>query len=755
MAENDYLPIKVIVPKQTDHVRPRAGGSKRKVFGEDIYRARTNLLFRLNHVEEYFIESFQHWANVPGVAVASLKDDAIAKSHRPSALFNNHTCPIIGVRGFGELLISVTPDGIERLKHKIMSDDSHVNIANISTIESIKPFTRNDIISDRNREKIISFISLQHRDLKVKLFNHNNSEKNDLIRENFLQFVSDGLNTFANEHRYSKNLALYRIQSFTEETIAQLTKYIGIQNLNIFPNYDVLRTSSVPLKRLSADSFPPPEADILYPVVGVIDSGTSPENALLEPWISSRENFVPDKMRDHDHGSFVSGLIANAKTLNHEDERFPASQAKIIDVCAVPSSGGISELDLMAILDEVIPKYNDVKIWNLSLGTNEPCQDQRFSDLAIYLDEIQDRYGVTFIISAGNYNKTPLRSWPPQNLGEDDRICPPSDSVRGITVGSTAHTDNANSLVKSEEPSPFSRRGPGPVYIPKPDVSHYGGNCDISGNYAQTGVLSIGSDINLTEKIGTSFSTPLVSALLADLRNSMEDEVSSNLLKALLIHSSFLESGINSGEDLKYRGFGVPGDIDNILNCSPHLATMVFETELVSGLEFGRWPFPLPNCLIDENRFKGEIIMTLVYDPPLETSFGAEYCCANVEISLGTYDLDSNGKRIHKKEIPLEPSDKSSMFEKELLEYGFKWSPVKVYRRTIPRGITAEDWRLVIKVSYRGGYTPYQKQKFALLITIKDPAEKHPVYNDVISKMNLLGWVTNDLRIRDHARIQF
>ena len=105
MAKNDYLPIKVIVPKQTDHVRPRAGGSKRKVFGDDIYRARTNLLFRLNHVEEYFIESFQHWDNVPGVAVASLKDDAIAKSHRPSVLFNNHTCPIIGVRGFGELLI--------------------------------------------------------------------------------------------------------------------------------------------------------------------------------------------------------------------------------------------------------------------------------------------------------------------------------------------------------------------------------------------------------------------------------------------------------------------------------------------------------------------------------------------------------------------------------------------------------------------------------------------------------------------------
>ena len=755
MAENDYLPIKVIIPRQTDHVRQTGGGSKRKLFDRDINRTRTNLLTRLDNVEEYFVGSFQHWGNVPGVAVASLKDDAIAKSHRPSTLFNNHTCPIIGIRGFGELLISVTPDGIEQLKYKIELDNSHVNIANISTIETIKPFTSNDIISDSDREIIISFTGIEHRDLKVKLFNHNNAEKNNLIRDNFLQIITDDLNSFAYEHRYSKDLTLYRIQNFTDETIDKITNYIGIQNLNIFPKYDVLRTSSVPLKRLSTEGFPPPEDNIDYPIVGVIDSGTNPDNALLAPWILSREDFVPYTMRNYDHGSFVCGLIANARNLNHSDERFPASQAKIIDVCAIPSEGGLSELELMAILEEVIPKYTDVKIWNLSLGTNDPCQDQRFSDLAIYLDELQDRYGITFIISSGNFNQTPLRSWPPQNLGEADRICPPSDSVRGITVGSIAHTDNANSLVKTEEPSPFSRRGPGPVYIPKPDVSHYGGNCDARGNYAQTGVLSIGSDINLTEKIGTSFSTPLVAALVANLRNSMEDEISSNLLKALLIHSSFLESGINSGEDLKYRGFGVPGNINRILNCSPHLATMVFETELISGLEFARWPFPLPNCLIDENRFTGEIIMTLVYDPPLETSFGAEYCRANVDISLGTYDINSTGKRKHNKEIPLEPSDKSSMFEKELLEHGFKWSPVKVYRRIIPRGITAEDWRLVIKVSYRSGFTPHQNQKFALLITIKDPNEEQPVYNDVISNINSLGWATNDLRIRDHVRIQF
>ena len=74
-----------------------------------------------------------------------------------------------------------------------MSDDSHVNIANISTIESIKPFTSNDIISDRDREKIISFTALEHRDLKVKLFNHNNAEKNNLIRGKLLSIYHWGL----------------------------------------------------------------------------------------------------------------------------------------------------------------------------------------------------------------------------------------------------------------------------------------------------------------------------------------------------------------------------------------------------------------------------------------------------------------------------------------------------------------------------------------------------------------------------------
>jgi subtilisin family serine protease len=56
---------------------------------------------------------------------------------------------------------------------------------------------------------------------------------------------------------------------------------------------------------------------INYPLVGVIDSGTDPNNMLLRPWVAIRdEDDVPAVDQDNNHGSFVAGLIANGRTLN-------------------------------------------------------------------------------------------------------------------------------------------------------------------------------------------------------------------------------------------------------------------------------------------------------------------------------------------------------------------------------------------------------------------------------------------------------
>jgi len=48
--------------------------------------------------------------------------------------------------------------------------------------------------------------------------------------------------------------------------------------------------------------------------------------------------------------------------------------------------------------------------------------------------------------------------------------------------------------------------------------------------------------------------------------------------------------------------------------------------------------FPMPECLIENGYYTGQIIVTLVYNPILSPSQGPEYCQSNIDIKMGTYD---------------------------------------------------------------------------------------------------------------------
>ena len=143
--------------------------------------------------------------------------------------------------------------------------------------------------------------------------------------------------------------------------------------------------------------------------------------------------------------------------------------------------------------------------------------------------------------------------------------------------------------------------------------------------------------------------------------------------------------------------------------------------------------------------------MTLVYDPPLNPRAGAEYCQVNVDVSLGPYDRGPDGKPKPAIRIPPEPKDYSQLYEKHLVEHGFKWSPVKVYRKTLT-AVTGTNWRLKLRLYYRAGVTEVSPQNVALVVTLLDPERQKPVYNDVVTAMNRSGWVTQDLQVDERIR---
>jgi hypothetical protein len=77
---------------------------------------------------------------------------------------------------------------------------------------------------------------------------------------------------------------------------------------------------------------------------------------------------------------------------------------------------------------------NEYKVWNLSLGTDEVCSMEDFSTLAEALDNLQEKYQVSFVISAGNFVNPPLLDYPrTQDQFEAGRITTGADSVLGIT----------------------------------------------------------------------------------------------------------------------------------------------------------------------------------------------------------------------------------------------------------------------------------------------------------------------------------
>lgn len=756
MPDNEIrLPIKIVIPRDADLRPVPSGGSPRKVFADVTRENRNLLLEQLDSIREHFGAVFAQRTNVPAVARVVLKEKALAKSHRPYGLFNRNTCPVIGGETFGKMLVSVSATGLRELSQKIDRGTTRELTADISTLDRIEPYTAQDAAGRLGVDGLKHLVAAdEHRSLKFRLFQHKDADADDRIRNAFFDLARQlGLDE-PEPIPFVSRLRIYRLRRVRPELVPHLAGFVGTQSVSLFPQYQLF-AQYIPQGAIPADRLPAPETGRNYPVVGLIDSGTDPDNALLQAWVVDRdEEDVPRVDQDNNHGSFVAGLIINGRSLNHDDLRFPVSQARIVDVVAMPKPDTpVDEADLLRTIRRVVHKYPDVRVWNLSISRIDAiCRDDAFSDLGIELDAIQRQHDVTFVSCAGNYVKPPLRGWPPEDLGEDDRIHPPADCALGITVGSIAHIDRPNSRVRQEEPSPFSRRGPGAAFLPKPELSHYGGNCTSDLNCQQVGVISVDGARHLAEAIGTSFSTPLVTSLLGTIRAGVAEPISKNLAKALLVQSAAFRGGPVEAPDLRYRGFGIPGEVDEILTCAPWQATLILQPDIDQNRRiFAREDFPIPQCFRRaDGRVEGDFLMTLVYDPPLDPTAGAEYCQVNVDVSLGTYDPGPDGKPQHEAKIPLEPADYSQLYERHLVEHGFKWSPVKVYRKHLT-ATSGQRWRIQLRVLYRAGVLA-QPQSAALVITMFDAKRRKPVYDHTVAAMAQAGWVTQDLRVDERIR---
>jgi hypothetical protein len=176
---------------------------------------------------------------------------------------------------------------------------------------------------------------------------------------------------------------------------------------------------------------------------------------------------------------------------------------------------------------------------------------------------------------------------------------------------------------------------------------------------------------------------------------------------------------------------------------------------MIPGYDFVKNPFPMPDCLFDADtgNLQAEVLATLIYTPPTDPKCGIEYCRTNVHITLGTVTQDGDEEAFHGELRPYPPRPEGAS-ERQLVQNGLKWVPLKLYKRRFSR-LQRRQWRLKAEFLQRGlPLAEGEAQECLLLLTIRALVANRLVYDELVREMVQLGWSVSDLTLRSQHRLQ-
>jgi hypothetical protein len=757
------------MPKQGTERKVPGGGPPAKPFRAVTAEYRRSLTTQVSAVRGALSPQMKRVGAAP--VRVKLLPKAAAKSHRPEHLFSHQSCPIVGSGRLGELFVKATSDGLKELARIIEFNQSDQIVKELSCVEVIEPITPAYRRGGLNSQEVLrrSPRGKQGFITRVRLFNFGADESQpNLVKD--LQDACRRRELRVSQNGYSAASFTYEVECRTVEDVDALSKVIGVRSIVQMPLIRTIRSRMFNPKPLP--KLPQREAGSGdFPVVVVVDSGISTALPELESWVVGRESRVAPAYRNTDHGTFVAGLICWGADLNPTLPGVESGPCGVFDLQVIPNDdpdrGDTDELlesELLQALDTALQQHaNKYRVWNLSLSSDTVCSLDEFSALAEELDNLQEKYQVSFVISAGNYNTPPLLDYPrtPQQL-DLGRITTPADSVLGITVGSVSHVDYKKNGPKAHYPSAFSRHGAGPNYVIKPDLIHYGGSCSTDGAHI-AGVRSVNGNGSM-ENLGTSFSTPLVSRTLAQIYHQITPTPSPVLARALLTHHARdprTGARVPDGDENCF-GFGLPASIPQCLECTPYTSTLVFEDTLRPGYYLEWDDFPYPSALQRGGKYFGEIWMTVAFAPARGARWGTEYCETHIDAHFGVYreQKSRDTGAIKTKFVGLVPPEHKNpglLYEAYQIEKLRKWAPVRTYHGDLgEKGERGSRWRLMVRLLTRHGIEveeTYKPQPFSLIVTISDPGKKAAVY-DQMAQTVLNRFQAQNLTIRTSARIR-
>ena len=623
MAKN--LPIKLFKKRDNDKLlNPRPGGTsdggRFRLQGEALQNRSNYFRGYLSGLKQKI--SFKTETNnyLPTIIKVKLNDDLLAKSYRGEVgnIFNSpRKINLIGLIGDNQLLIKIEDaKDLAFIEAKIADMDR--NALGISVIEEAEDF-----------QPIIDMEENFDGDLKVRLINYGDYKLNEIAERSF-EILCEKIGVNYNKLNYTKDLTLYHISNVKPQALTNFNESESIFSIREMPVIKLVKSEFLEEGEIEIKK---PIEGVDYLKIGVFDEGISDIEHLKE-WKGGRYLTFPEGEYNKSHGTFVAGIINYGDELEGKDWT-GTKPFKITEAVIYPNEkyGVIYEFMMVDFMKGAILKYPDVKIWNFSIGNNMTINDSQYSDFAKFLDELQDEHNVLIVKAAGNCTNF-IKAAP------RGRITEASESIRTLVVGSLAHEKGEHDSSDVNFPSPFSLVGPGVSDVIKPDLVHYGGNAGVKGGKVyQSGVKSFSSDGKLSKAVGTSFSAPRVAALAAELAGSLKEEFNPLLIKGLLVHSSSHPEEFDDAFENRINqiGFGLPTKIGDILFNDPNEVTLILMDSVDKGSHIKIMDFPFPSCLVENGYYYGQIKITIVTAPDVDSGQGAEYVQSDIDVALGTY----------------------------------------------------------------------------------------------------------------------
>jgi len=468
------------------------------------------------------------------------------------------------------------------------------------------------------------------------------------------------------------------------------------------------------------------------PVIGVIDKMFSDE-VYFSSWVEFRDMLdvnIPRSADDATHGTAVSSIIVDGPSFNPQlDDGCGRFRVKHFGVATGDS---FSSFTIMKLIRQIVIENPEIKVWNLSLGSNKEIGRNSISPVAAMLDQLQYERDVIFVVAGTNKNSTD---------GEDEKIIgSPADSINSLVV---------NSVGASGAKASYARKGIVLSFFNKPDLSFYGGD----GNDG----IRVCTPLGESFMVGTSFAAPWVARKLAYMIHILG--LSREVAKSLIIDSAAGWDAQSADKALApYIGHGVlPTHINDIVKSQDDEIRFI-----ISGTseEWDTYNYNLP-IPVDNGLHPYVTRATMCYFPKCSINQGVDYTNTELDLYFGRIadgKLSKYVKAINGNVQQVLDGERHPVNEKDARALYRKWDNTKrvqdVYNSRVRAKTAYENglWGLSVKTNNRLNNDDGQDIKFGVVATLKELGGKNRI-ETFVQQCQLRGWLIERIDVEAQVDI--